>query len=135
MQDYRAAMLQSLVAIAWADEALHDKEVEVIEALIAAFGLSESEAGEVREYAKTPRTLSDVPLSELSTDDRRVLLHHAVLLSYVDGHPAPAELALIDELVHRLRIKQEEAAPLLAAAHARARKLTPLLAQPAEQRA
>ena len=122
-------MLQSLVAIAWADEALHDKEVEVIEALIAAFGLSESEASEVREYAKTPRTLADVPLSELSTDDRRVLLHHAVLLSYVDGHPAPAELALIDELVHRLRIKQEEAAPLLAAAHARARKLTPLLEQ------
>jgi uncharacterized tellurite resistance protein B-like protein len=129
VQDYRAAMLQSLVAIAWADEALHDKEVEVIEALIAAFGLTESEANEVREYAKTPRTLADVPLSELSTDDRRVLLHHAVLLSYVDGEPAPAELALIDELVHRLRIKQEEAAPLLCAAHARARKLTPLLEQ------
>lgn len=129
MQDYRAAMLQSLVAIAWADEALHDKEVEVIDALIAAFGLSEPEASAVREWSKTPRTLSDVPLTELSKDDRRVLLHHAVLLSYVDGHPAPAELALIDELVHRLRITQEEVAPLLAAAHARARRLTPLLEQ------
>ena len=122
-------MLQSLVAIAWADEALHDREVEVIDALIAAFGLGEQEAAEVREWAKTPRSLADVPLSELSADDRRVLLHHAVLLSYCDGDPAPSELALIDELVHRLRIGQEEAAPLLAAAHARARKLTPLLEQ------
>lgn len=120
-------MLQSLVAIAWADEELHEKELEVIDALIAAFALNDDEAHQVREYAKTPRTLDDVPLTELAADDRRVLLHHAVLLSYVDGDPAPSELALIDELCHRLRIGQAEAAPLLAAAHARARKLTPLL--------
>ena len=127
MNDYRAAMLQSLVAIAWADEELHAKELEIIDALIAAFGLTDEQAHQVREYAKTPRTLDDVPLTELAEGDRRVLLHHAVLLSYVDGDPAPAELALIDELCHRLRIKEDEAAPLLAAAHARARKLTPLL--------
>lgn len=123
MQDYRAAMLQSLVAVAWADEELHDKEREVIDALIAAFELGEDEARSVREYAETPRSLADLPLSELSSDDRRVLLLHAVLLSYADGDPAASELRLIDELLQRLRISQEEAAPLLAAAHGRARRL------------
>ncbi|MDB4990172.1 MAG: hypothetical protein JWN04_5350 [Myxococcaceae bacterium] len=126
MKDYRAAMLQSLVAVAWADQELHVREVEVIEGLIAAFGVTEAEAAIVREYAKTPRSLDDVPLSELSSDDRRLLVSHAVLISYADGDPAPAEMQIIDQLLSRLRIPQDEAAPLLAAAHARARKLLPI---------
>lgn len=126
MEDYRAAMLLSLVAVAWADEQLHARELEVIEALIAAFDLGDAEAAEVREYAKVPRSLDDVPLGELSFADRRVLVLHAVLLSYADGDPAPAELRLIDQLLERLHIPTEEAAPLLAAAHARARRLLPL---------
>jgi uncharacterized tellurite resistance protein B-like protein len=126
VDDYRAAMLQSLVAVAWADEQLHVRELEVIEALIEAFGLAETEARELREYAKTPRSLADVPLAELSFADRRVLVLHAVLLSYADGNPAPAELRLIDELVERLHIPHDEAARLLVAAHGRARRLLPV---------
>lgn len=126
MEDYRAAMLLSLVAVAWADEQLHARELEVIEALIAAFELGDAEAEQVREYAKVPRSLDDVPLGELSFADRRVLVLHAVLLSYADGDPAPAELRLIDQLLERLHISTEEAAPLLAAAHARARRLLPV---------
>jgi uncharacterized tellurite resistance protein B-like protein len=120
-------MLQSLVAVAWADQKLHAKESEVIESLIAAFGLPEGEAEAIREYARTPRTLEDVPLTDLSAHDRRLLLQHAVLLSHVDGHPDEAELRLIDQLIERLRIPVGEAAPLLAVAHARARRLAPLL--------
>jgi len=116
----------SLVAVAWADEQLHAREVEVIEALIAAFDLADDEAAQVREYAKTPRSLDDVLLSQLSFADRRVLVLHAVLLSYADGDPAPAELRMIDELVQRLHIPTEDAAPLLAAAHGRARRLLPV---------
>jgi uncharacterized tellurite resistance protein B-like protein len=126
MEDYQAAMLSSLVAVAWADEQLHSRELEVIEGLIAAFGLTEGDAEQVREYAKTPRTLDDVPLAELSFADRRVLVLHSVLLSYADGDPDSAELRLIDELVARLHIPAEEAGPLLAAAHARARRLAPV---------
>jgi uncharacterized tellurite resistance protein B-like protein len=126
VEDYRAAMLQSLIAVAWADQRLHAREVEVLDALIAAFGASGEEAEALRDYAKTPRTLDDVPLSELCADDRRLLVQHAVLLSYADGDPAQPELRVIDDLVTRLRIPQEEAAPLLAAAHGRARKLSSL---------
>ena len=67
MKDYRVAMLLSLVAVAWADEQLHARELEVIEALVSAFGLADDEAAQVREYAKTPRSLDDLPLSEAST--------------------------------------------------------------------
>lgn len=123
MKDYRAAMLQSLVAVAWADQALHVREIEVIEALIVAFGVGEAEAAIVREYAKTPRTLDDVPLSELSSEDRHLLVSHAVLLSYADGDPAASEQRVIDDLLARLHIPAEQAAPLLAAAHARAQRL------------
>ena len=127
MNDVRVAMLQSLVAVAWADEKLHHKETEVIEALIVAFSLTDEEAAAIREFAKTPRSLADVPITELSAPDRRLLVQHAVLLSYVDGAPDTSELRLIDDLVARLRIPTPDAAPLLAVAHARARRLAPLL--------
>ncbi|HEY6877247.1 MAG TPA: hypothetical protein VI299_04470 [Polyangiales bacterium] len=129
MKDYRAAILQSLVAVAWADQRLHAREVEVLEALMVAFDVSGEEADALREYAKLPRTLDDLPLSELSADDRRLLVQYAVLLSYADGDPAQEEMRVIDELVTRLRISQQQAAPLLAAAHGRARKLAPLREQ------
>ena len=73
-----------------------------------------------------------MPLSALSIDDRRLLVSHAVLLSYADGDPSQAELRVIDELLARLRIGEEDASPLLAAAHARARKLIPVRDQSAE---
>jgi uncharacterized tellurite resistance protein B-like protein len=126
MKDYRAAMLQSLVAVAWADQKLHVREIELIDALLSAFGVTEAEAAIVREYAKTPRTLDDVPLSELSSDDRRLLVSHALLLAYADGEPDKSELRVIDELIERLRIPEEEAVSLLAAGHERARRLGPL---------
>jgi uncharacterized tellurite resistance protein B-like protein len=129
VQDYRAAMLQALVAVAWADRRLHAKEVEVLDALLAAFDVGGEEADALREYAKTPRTLDDLPLAELSADDRRLLVQHAVLLSHADGEPSEPEQRVIDELVGRLHIPPEQAAPLLAAAHARARKLAPLREQ------
>jgi len=129
MKDYRAAMLQSLVAVAWADEELHARELEVIEALIEAFDVPPDEAVLVREFAKTPRSLEDVPLHALSYNDRRVLVMHAVLLSYADGDPSIDELQLIDHLIQRLHIPPAESAELLATAHARARNLLPLREQ------
>lgn len=126
MQDYRAAMLQALVAVAWADQRLHAREVEVLDALLEAFGVTGEEADALREYAKTPRTLDDLPLSELSSGDRLLLVQHAVLLSHADGAPSETEQAVILQLVKRLGIPKEQSEPLLADAQARAEKLAPL---------
>lgn len=127
MKDYQDAMLKSLVAIAWADGHFADEEAEVIEALVSTFELGEADAAKVREYAKTKRTLDDVPVTELSNEDRRLLLQHAVVLSYIDGGQAESELDVIDELVDRLKIPEKEADELIAAANTRAKRLLDLL--------
>lgn len=127
MKDYQDAMLRSLVAIAWADGHFAAEEGEIIEALISTFELGEGDAAKVREYAKTRRTLDDVPVTELSADDRRLLLQHAVILSYIDGGQSEVELDVIDELVDRLHIPEKEADELIASANQRAKRLMDLL--------
>jgi len=127
VKDYQDAMLKSLVAVAWADGHFADEEAEVIEALVSTFELGEADAARVREYAKTKRTLDDVPVTELSGEDRRLLLQHAVILSYIDGGQSGAELDVIDELVDKLGIPEKEADELVAAANTRAKRLLDLL--------
>ena len=127
MQPHVEAMGKSLVAVAWADGRMGDEEHQVLDGLIAAFGLADGDAGEIREYAKSARTLDDVPLGELSADDRRLLLHHAVIVTYVDGHQSDEEKALVEDLATRLHIPEKEAAQVISASTAHAEKLKDLL--------
>lgn len=127
MQDYQEAMVKSLVAIAWADGRVDAGESEVIEALISAFELAGEDAQAVREYAKTPRTLDDVPLTDLAAHDRRMLLQHAVILTYVDGEQSDAERRILEDLTKKLKLEGEEAVALRATAEDRARKLFSVL--------
>lgn len=127
MEDHQQAMIKSLVAVAWADGRLESDENEVLEALLASFELKGADADAIREYARTPRSIDDVPLTELSAADRRVLLQHAVILTYVDGHQSEREKQVLGELVAKLRIPDDEAKSLLDAADERARRLIALL--------
>src|SRR5262249_30168754 len=101
MHEQDRAILQSLVSVAWAGGRVADEETEVLEAFLQAFGASESEADDLRAYAREKRTLDDIPLTELSTDDRRVLLQHAVLLTFIDGEQAEEEKTLLRGLCER----------------------------------
>lgn len=127
MQDYQEAMLKSLVAVAWADGRVGSEETEVIDALLESFEIEGEDAAQIREYAKTKRTIDDVPLTELSAGDRRVLLQHAVLLTYIDGQQSEDEKALLTQLIAKLRIPEEEATEVLKAADERAQRLVSLL--------
>jgi tellurite resistance protein len=127
MEDHQEAMLKSLVAVAWADGRVDGAESEVIEALVSSFELDAAGADKIREFAKTPRTLDDVPLSDLSAGDRRLLLQYAVILTYIDGHQSEKEKQVLDELVRRLRIPADEAEAIMRAADERARRLISLL--------
>jgi hypothetical protein len=121
------AILKGLVSVAWADGRLAGEEKEVLEALLQAFEASPSEAHEIRLFAREPKKLQDVPLHDLSADARRLLLQHAVLLSYVDGEQDIKEKKLIDELCEVLRIPGIESKGLVAAAEDRAKALLKLL--------
>ncbi len=128
MHDEDMAILKSLVAVAWVDGRVAGEEREHIEALINAFGASDAEAEAVREFAKTPRTLADIPITELSADDRRTLLNHAVVLTYIDGEQTADEKKLIEDLRGALRIPEGEASRIIEAAEARVKRLLQLSA-------
>jgi len=121
------AILKGLVSVAWADDRMVGEEKEVLEALLQAFEATPSEAHELRLFAREPKKLADVPLHDLSSDARRVLLQHAVLLSFVDGEQHQKEKQLIDELCEVLRIPNIESRGLVAAAEERAKSLLQLL--------
>src|SRR3954465_13237614 len=127
MHEQDKAILKSFVSVAWADGRIAAEESEVLEALLQAFEASAEEAGEIRDYAKTKRTLEDIPLTELSAEDRRTLLQHAVLITFIDGEQAAEEKALLLELCEKLRIPADEAITLLGAAEGRAKRFLDLL--------
>lgn len=127
MHEQDLAILKGLVSVAWADGRVTDAENEVIEALLQAFDATTSEAHEVKLYAKTPRAIDDVPVADLSYDDRRVLLQHAVLLTHIDGEQAETEKKLLDELCRKLRIPEVEAKGIIAIAERRAQEMQKVL--------
>lgn len=127
MHDQDFAIVRALVPVAWADGVFADREKETIEALLDAFGADDVEKERIRAFAAEKRTLDDIDLQDLSADDRRVLLQHAVLLSFADGDQDESEKKFLDELASRLKIPDAEAKALMDAAAARAKKYLNLL--------
>lgn len=127
MEAHQEAMVKSLVAVAWADGQMDKEEAEVIEALIAAFQLDGTDADGIREFAKTPRKLEDIPLGDLSFHDRQMLIQHAVILTYIDGKQTDDEVAVLNQLKEALHIPDDQAEQLMGEATNRAKRLLDLL--------
>jgi tellurite resistance protein len=127
MHEQDKSVLRSLVAVAWADGRMMEEETEVLEALLQAFEATPEDQVEIRAFAKTRRTLDDIPLAELAADDRRILLQHAVLITYIDGEQAPGEKQLLSDLCDKLRIPKDEGEALVEAASAQAKRFLDLV--------
>lgn len=127
MHAQNLAVVRGLVSVAWADGHVSREETEVLDALLEAFQALPSEAHELRRFAESPRSLADVPVSELGFAARRQLLQHAVLLSYVDGKQDDKEKALLEQLIAVLEIPPLEARDLVRDADESARQLLVLL--------
>lgn len=123
MHEQDLAMVKGLVSVAWADGRVTSEETEVIAALLEAFEATPSEKREVETFAKTRRTIDDVPVTELSYDDRRVLLQHAVTIMHADGVQHDGEKKLLDALCEKLRIPALEAKGIIDAAERRVREI------------
>lgn len=121
------AILKSLVSVAWADGEYADKEREMVEALIAAFEATDDQAKEIRSYAAEKKTLDDLPLDDLTADDCRVLLQHAVLLTFVDGEQHASEKKLIDDLCKKIGFPEDQAKEIVSYAETRAKRFLNLL--------
>lgn len=127
MHEQNLAIIKGLVCVAWADGRVTGEEAEIIESLLDAFGATPTERREVQLFAKKPRALSDIPIHDLSGDDRRVLLQHAVLVTFVDGEQHEKERKLLDSLCEVLRVPMLEAKAIIGAAEERARGMLKLL--------
>lgn len=127
MHPQNVAILKSLVSVAWSDGEFGASEKELLDALLVAFDASDDQAKELRTYAATKRTLEDVPLDELSADDLRVLVQHAVLLTFIDGDQNAKEKAFVEELSRYVGIPTEEANALIVNAETRAKRNLNLL--------
>ena len=99
----------------------------MLDALLEAYEASPEEKTKLQEYAKEKRTLDDINLQDLSAASRRVLLQHAVLLSFADGEQHATESTLIGELAVKLKIPADEAKAVITEADARAKKNLKLL--------
>ena len=127
MNEEEFAIVRGLVPVACADGYFDEKEKEMLEALLDAYGADESQKAQLREYAQEKRTLDDINLQDLSAGDRRVLLQCAVLLSFADGEQHVSESKLLGDLAVKLRIPDDEAKLVIADAERRAKKNLSLL--------
>ncbi|MDI1477926.1 hypothetical protein [Polyangium sp. y55x31] len=127
MREENMGIVKSLVSVAWADGHFDVKEREMVEALISTFEATEEQAAEIRAYAAEKKTLDDIPVWDMSFDDRRVLLQHAVFLTYVDGEQHESEKKFVEELCVKLELDADEAKKIVEAADHRAKKHLNLL--------
>jgi uncharacterized tellurite resistance protein B-like protein len=127
MHEQDLAIVKALVPVAWADGVFAEREKEMLDALLDAYSASDTEKQEMHQYAAEKRSIDDINLQDLSADDRRVLLQHAVLLTFADGDQSTDEVDFLLKLAGRLRIPEEEAKALMDAGADRAKKYLNLL--------
>jgi uncharacterized tellurite resistance protein B-like protein len=127
MHEQDLAIVKALVPLAWADGEFADREKEMIDAILDAYSASDADKKTVHEYAATKRTLDDVNVQDLSADDRRVLMQHAILLSFADGTQSSDEVTFIQALAKKLRIPDDETKLLMTSGAERAKKHLKLL--------
>jgi uncharacterized membrane protein YebE (DUF533 family) len=117
-------IVKSLVAVAWADGTVKEAESGMIDSLLWAFGASDDDEAEIKEFAKKKRTIKDdVPLAELDAKDRELLLAHAALLTHADGKQTKAEEKLLKDLADHLEITGPALRSIVEHARERAEKL------------
>jgi uncharacterized tellurite resistance protein B-like protein len=127
MHEQDLAIVKALVSVAWADGVFADREREMLQALLDAYSAQPEERSAIEAYAAERRTLDDINPQDLSTEDRRTLLGHAVLLAYADGDLSKEEAEILAALSAKLRIPEPEAKALFAAGTDRAKKALHLL--------
>ena len=122
MTPVEKTIVKSLVAVAWADGTLAEPESGMIDSLLWAFGASDEQEAEIREFAKKKRTIKgDIVAKALDQDARELLFAHAALLTHADGKQTPAEAKLLSSLAEHLEFSEESARRISEHAQERAK--------------
>jgi uncharacterized tellurite resistance protein B-like protein len=125
MTPVEKTIVKSLVAVAWADGSLAEPESGMIDSLLWAFGASEEDESEIREFAKKKRTIKgDIVARALDQPGRELLLSHAALLTHADGKQTPAEAKLLKSLAEHLEFSEDEMKRVVDTARTRAKTMS-----------
>jgi uncharacterized tellurite resistance protein B-like protein len=125
MTPVEKTIVKSLVAVAWADGSLAEPESGMIDSLLWAFGASDEDETEIREFAKKKRTIKgDIVARALDQPGRELLLSHAALLTHADGKQTPAEAKLLKTLAEHLEFSEEDTKRIVETAKTRAKTMT-----------
>src|SRR5580704_14854350 len=122
MHEQDMAIVKALVPVAWADGVFAAPEKEMLDALLDAYSASDKEKEIIHEYAAKQRSIDDIDMQDLSTDDRRVLFQHAVLLTFADGDQSADEVTFLLGLAKKLKLSDEETKALMTSSGERAKK-------------
>jgi tellurite resistance protein len=107
------AVLDSAVALAWANgDASPDERSYLIEVLKAS-GLSEDRQARLRERIQMGTTVEAITLPTLTAAEARQVLQAAAALVTVDGELLPVEVKAYDQLATRLGVRDQNARALL----------------------
>ena len=118
-------IVKSLIAVAWADGQMESSEASVVEGLLVGFDASEEEEREILEWAKTPRKLDvDIPVDQMSQEDKELLLSNAALLTMADGKRTADEAVALSALVKVLRFSEAEAKTIISSSEDGALRLS-----------
>lgn len=107
-------IVKMLIAVAWADGEMQAPEQGVIDGLLSGFDASPKEEEEMHAWAKSPRTLRDVPVGELSNDERETLMRNAALLVQADDEETEREQNVLAHLGNILEIGANERPEIIA---------------------
>jgi uncharacterized tellurite resistance protein B-like protein len=122
MTPVEKTILKSLVAVAWVDGTVAEPESGMIDSLLWAFGASDEQEQEIREFAKKKRTIKgDIVAKALDSEARELLFAHAALLTHADGKQTPAEAKLLKTLAEHLEFSSEDAQRIAEHAQERAK--------------
>jgi uncharacterized membrane protein YebE (DUF533 family) len=127
LDETRTKLLKLLIALAWADGRVDEEEMEIVEAMLDSFNASVEEGNDLREWAKTPRSLDDIDVAGLTAEDADLVLYQAVLLTYIDDEQSEKETELLNNFVAKLGMPSERAKEVLDRATSRAKELLPVL--------
>ncbi len=107
------SVVRSLIAVAWADGQVESGELGVIEGMLCGFDATEVEEQEMLEYARTPRSLGDIPVDSLSLEERELLLTNAALLTLADRTRTVEEVEVLRQLGALLGFVAEQSTSLV----------------------
>ena len=102
----RVAILEGILAVAWADGSYDERERRLMDDIARAFGAA----------AMPPALggMGDKPLSELleTPEERAYVFQQAAKMSYADGVLDPGERDLLDRLAESLGLEADEVGTL-----------------------